>query len=184
MRYFLLLLTGWLLAAPASAFEPGEEGPAWFKQSFLDVREDIAEAGKSNRKLMLYFYLDGCPYCTRFLRETLSLKDIASRTRKHFDVVAIDVRGSREVTDLSGRKMPEKDFAVATGVKYTPTFIVFDDSGKTLMRLIGFQSPARFDAAIDYIATAAYRLNPDFDTYLKARAAATMLRDERGGLMK
>jgi thioredoxin-related protein len=184
MRYLLLSLVCLLLSASAPAYEVGEEGPAWFKQSFLDLREDVAEAGKTDRKLMLYFYQDGCPYCARFLRETLSLKEITSRTRKHFDVVAINLRGDREVTDLAGRKMPEKDFAAAMDAKYTPVFVVIDDNGKELMRLNGFQPPARFDAAIDYIATAAYRLNPNFNTYLKARVASTMVRGEQGGLMK
>ena len=46
-----------LLAVPAAA----QDQPAWFKDSFLDVREDIAEATKSGRRLMLYFHQDGCP---------------------------------------------------------------------------------------------------------------------------
>jgi thioredoxin-related protein len=184
MRYFLLSVICMLLATSAPAYEVGEEGPAWFKQSLLDIREDIADAKKSGRHLMLYFYMDGCPYCARFQRETLALKEIASRTRKHFDVVAIDLRGSREVTDLTGKARPEKDFAAAMDVKFTPTFLVFDEAGGILLRLKGFQSPAQFDAAIDYIATAGYRLNPDFDTYLKARAAQRMLQGERFDVTK
>lgn len=184
MRFLLMALASALLMNVAAAFEVGEEGPAWFKQSFLDIREDVADAKKAGRHLMLYFYMDGCPYCARFMRETLSLKDITSRTRKYFDVVAIDLRGSREVTDLKGKTMPETDFAASLEVKFTPTFIVLDEAGKELMRLKGFQSPQRFDAAIDYIATAGYRLNPDFETYLKAQAAKQMLQGERFGIAR
>lgn len=184
MRYFLLSMICMLLATSAPAYEVGEEGPAWFKQSFLDIREDIGDAKKSGRKLMLYFYMDGCPYCARFLRETLALKDVTSRTRKYFDVVAIDLRGSREVTDLTGKAQPERDFAAAMDVKVTPTFLVFDESGGILLRLKGFQSPAQFNAAIDYIATAGYRLNPDFETYLKTLDAQKMLRGERFGITR
>jgi hypothetical protein len=43
---------------------PGyHEQPAWFKQSFLDIREDVQEAASNDKRVLLYFYQDGCPYC-------------------------------------------------------------------------------------------------------------------------
>ena len=42
---------------------PGyEEQPGWFKNSFLDLNEDIEEARASGKRLMIFFYQDGCPY--------------------------------------------------------------------------------------------------------------------------
>lgn len=177
----LLLSIGPALAADGAS---QEEGPSWFKQSFLDVKEDLSDARKANRRLMLYFYMDGCPYCARFLRETLARRDVADKTRRHFDVVAIDLRGDREVTDAAGKAMPEKAFAASMDVKFTPTFLLFDGTGKVALRLDGFQSPSRFDAALDYVASDAFRQYPDFDLYLKVRAAMPMLNGERGGLMR
>jgi thioredoxin-related protein len=184
MRGILIALAALFVAGPLPAAAGSEEGPAWFKQSFLDVKEDLADARKANRRLMLYFYMDGCPYCARFLRETLVRRDIADKTRRHFDVVAIDIRGDREVTDAAGQAMPEKVFAASMDVKYTPTFLLFDPAGKVVLRLVGFQSPARFDAALDYVASEAFRQYPEFDQYVKVRAALPMLPSEHGGLMK
>ena len=57
---------------------PGyHEPPKWFKDSFLDIREEIAAAKMSGRRLMLYFYQDGCPYWTKLLTENFAQKQIA-----------------------------------------------------------------------------------------------------------
>ncbi|MBU1236763.1 MAG: thioredoxin fold domain-containing protein [Gammaproteobacteria bacterium] len=184
-KLLMLVLCAWL-ALPAWALNEGHgvEGPGWFKQSFLDIREDVAEATRARRKLMLYFYQDGCPYCARFLRETLGVKTIEDRTFRNFDVVAIDLRGAREVTDLAGKAQPENQFAEAMGVKYTPTFLVFDEAGKVILRQSGFPPPRKFSAMLDYVAEGAYRSYPDFDIYLKVRASAGMIRGEGGALMR
>jgi thioredoxin-related protein len=184
MRGILVALAALLMTGAVPALAVGEEGPAWFKQSFLDVKEDLADAKKSNRRLMLYFYMDGCPYCARFLRETLARRELADKTRRYFDVVAIDLRGDREVTDAAGQAMPEKAFAASMGVKYTPTFLLFDQTGRVALRLVGFQSQPRFDAALDYVASEAFRQYPEFEHYIKVRAALPMLPGEHGGLMK
>ena len=129
LHYSTLILC-WLAIAPALAQDaalaqgmdnPGwHEPPSWFKESFLDIREDVAEAAKSGRRLMLYFHQDGCPYCAKLLRENFGDKAIADKTRKHFDVIAINLWGDREVTDLLGKATTEKAFAKALRVQFTP----------------------------------------------------------------
>ena len=63
-----LALAFLLLISPISASEtrPGDfDGaietphPSWFKESFLDFREDIAEASAEGRRLLLYFWQRG-----------------------------------------------------------------------------------------------------------------------------
>ena len=53
---------------------PGfHEQPAWFKHSFLDLKDDIWEAAAEQKRVILYFYQDGCPYCAKLLRENFAL---------------------------------------------------------------------------------------------------------------
>lgn len=145
----LLLLTLQMLAPAASAAD-GDEGMPWFKESFLDLKEDIAEAKKAGRRLMLYFYQDGCPYCSKLIRDNFGQKAIADKTRRHFDVIALNIWGDREVTDLSGKTMPEKEFARAVKVQFTPTLMMFDEKGGIALRLNGYLQPHTFEAAVDY----------------------------------
>ena len=76
MKLFLfaavILLT---LAAPAGAQTAAGKLtggivyslPDWFKPSFLDLREDVEEARKANRHVMLFLHLDECPYRNNFV---------------------------------------------------------------------------------------------------------------------
>ena len=104
----IMLLISGLLVLPAFATEeklqagmvnPGyEEKPPWFKDSFLDIREDVAETAASGKRLILYFYQDGCPYCTKLLKDNFGNREIAQKTQQHFEVIAINMWGDREVT--------------------------------------------------------------------------------------
>ena len=154
-----------LLAVPAAA----QDQPAWFKESFLDMREDVAEAAKSGRRLMLYFHQDGCPYCAKLLRENFGDKAIADKTRKHFDVIAINLWGDREVTDLAGRATTEKAFAKSLRVQFTPTLLMLDEKGATALRLNGYVPPHQFHAALDFVGGRLEK-KQSFTDYLLVRA--------------
>jgi len=98
----------------AETFNPSPhaiEVPSWFRETFLDFREDTREAAKSGRRLMVYFGQDGCPYCRELMRVNFGQKDIADLARRHFDALAINIWGDREVTWTDGKVMSEKVLA-------------------------------------------------------------------------
>lgn len=128
------------------------EKPAWFKSSFLDLREDVAEATDANKRVILYFYQDGCPYCEKLINTNFAQRDIVDMTRKHFDVIAINMWGDSTVTDLQGKELSEKDFSRARKVQFTPTLLFLDEQGKVALRLNGYYPPHKFMAALDYVA--------------------------------
>jgi thioredoxin-related protein len=130
---------------------PGhEEHPAWFKVSFLDLFEDIEDATNNNKRLMVYYFQDGCPYCKILLEENFSQREIAEKTQKYFDVVAINLWGDREVY-VGDKQYTEKQFAEALKVQYTPTLLFFDENNKIIFRANGYYPPEKFSALLDYI---------------------------------
>ncbi len=132
---------------------PGfHEKPAWFKHSFLDLQEDVSEAAAEGKRVMLYFHQDGCPYCAKLLNENFSLKEIVDRTVEGFQVIAINIWGDTEVTDLDGEVTTEKQLAEKLKVMYTPTLLFLDEHGRTVLRLNGYYPPHKFLAALDYVA--------------------------------
>lgn len=132
---------------------PGyEEKPDWFKLSFLDLREDVEEAKAAGKRVMLYFYQDGCPYCAKLLQDNFGQREIADKTQEHFDVIAINMWGNREVTDMQGNAVTEKEFAANRKVMFTPTLLFLDEQGEVALRVNGYYFPAKFDAALDYVA--------------------------------
>lgn len=132
---------------------PGyHEKPSWFKESFLDLREDIQEATENKKRILLYFYQDGCPYCAKLLQDNFGQKKIADNTQKHFDVIAINMWGDKEVTDLKGQLTTEKTFAGKMKVMYTPTLVFLTEKGKVALRANGYYAPHKFNAALDYVS--------------------------------
>ena len=133
---------------------PGhQDKPAWFKNSFLDIREDVQEASDAGRRVMLYFYQDGCPYCKKLLEDNFGQADISRLTQRYFDVIAINMWGDREVVDLQGRDTTEKAFSVDLRVMFTPTLLLLDERGEVVLRINGYFPPHRFRAALEYVGT-------------------------------
>lgn len=128
------------------------EKPQWFKASFLDLREDVADAAAAGKRVMLYFYQDGCPYCEKLINTNFAQRDIVTKTREHFDVIAINMWGDNTVTDMQGREMSEKAFSVGLRVQFTPTLLFLDEQGQVALRVNGYYPPHKFMAALDYVA--------------------------------
>ena len=142
-------------ACAAEAFDPSPHAidiPSWFKTSFLDFREDIAEAAKSRKRLMVYFGQDGCPYCRELMRVNFSQKTIEQKARTQFEAIAINIWGDREVTWVDGRRYSEKAFAAMQKIQFTPTLLFFDEQGKVALRINGYYPPHKLAAALDYVA--------------------------------
>ena len=164
------VLSGHAHAATDTELKPGmvnpgyEDKPDWFKVSFLDLYEDIEEAADDGKRVMIYFYQDGCPYCKKLLEDNFGQRAIAEKTRKYFDVVPINIWGDREVT-VGDKVVTEKAFAAALKVQYTPTLLFFDENRKAVYRANGYYPPEKFDVVLDYVGQKK-ETNTRFQDYL------------------
>lgn len=149
-----------LLEVQAAPSKPGEgkfygamqtEYPDWFKTSFLDFKEDIAEAADNGKRFVVLFHQDGCPYCNALVERNLSQKHIVDYIQQNFDVVAINMWGDRQVATVGGEQYTEKEFAQALKVQFTPTMLFFNEQGEVVLRLNGYLPPDRFLVALKYV---------------------------------
>jgi len=127
------------------------EYPDWFKSSFFNLPDDVAEAAKTGKRVMLLFSQSGCPYCNALVERNLSQKDIQETIRRHLDVVHLNLWGDSEVTGMDGKRYSEKTFAAAMRVQFTPTILFLDEQGNTILRLNGYLPPNRFKVALDFV---------------------------------
>lgn len=146
--------TGQSAAVEKGEFLGGKETvyPTWFKDSFLDFNDDVKEAAASGKRIMILFHQDSCPYCNALVERNLSQKDIEEKVRKHFEVVAINMWGDREVMTVEGKAFTEKNFAASLKVQFTPTILFFNEGGKVVLRINGYLPPDKFTHALDYVA--------------------------------
>lgn len=108
----------------------GEDGiwhQPWFQQTFLDLKDDRADAKAKGRNFAVIFEQRGCIYCTKMHTEVLAQRYINDFVRNNFHIVQLDLWGAREVTDFDGQKLTEKKLAERWGVLFTPTIVFFKD---------------------------------------------------------
>lgn len=151
----LMLISALVIAAqpPKGAFFGAMETvyPPWFKSSFLELAEDVAEAEDAGKRVLLFFHQDGCPYCNLMVERNLSQQDIQETMKANLDVIEINMWGDREVGAVNGRAYSEKGFAEALKVQFTPTLLFLDETGQVVLRLNGYIPPHNFKVALDYV---------------------------------
>lgn len=152
--------------------------PDWFKVSFLDIQEDLDEAKRGRRGLIIYFGQSYCPYCKAHLKKNWGRRDIVAYTRANFDVIAINTRGDSQVTDIDGNTYSEKFFSARYKATFTPTLLFFDDDGNQALKLTGYRKPYQFRAALEYVADKHHK-NESFREYLaRAEGAESFGQDD------
>ena len=159
------LSTGWAYEPPVLN-EDGLYQQPWFLDSFLELADDVSTASDSGKHLAVMWELKGCPYCKETHMVNFARDDIREFIIANFDVLQLNVIGSRIVTDFDGEQLSEKDLAAKYGVRFTPTFQFFpkvvdglaDKAPKTreVSRLPGYMKPDHFFAMFQYVAEEAY----------------------------
>ena len=131
--------------------------PDWFKQSFLDFKDDVEDARQAGRHIMVFMDLNGCPYCARMLDENFHNGDNLPYIREHFDVISVNVRGDRDVGWIDGKTYSEQALALKLKVVGTPTLVFIDPDGNKVLQLNGYRTPQTLRHALEYVNAKAYR---------------------------
>jgi len=159
LLFFTLSIAALPLAAESRGVLSGgkvSEHPAWFKESFLDIAEDVAEAQAANRHVMLFMHLNGCPYCYKMVEENIKDAPYTDFIREHFDIIALNIKGDREVALDAETTLKEKELAATLKVVYTPTILFLDADNRVVARVNGYRSVPEFKHVLDYVAEQAY----------------------------
>lgn len=148
------------------------EHPAWFKHSFLDLREDLAEARKAGKLgIVLYLSTRRCSYCRAFVDFTLAEPDIREALQRHFDVIGLEVISNAEITDAQGRTWTVKDYVAQEKAYVTPALIFIRDDGERWLRIVGYYPPEKFRGVLAYLLDGHYAREP-LGAFLARRAGA------------
>ncbi|MGH1461291.1 MAG: thioredoxin family protein [Neptuniibacter sp.] len=129
------------------------ESPYWFKDSFLDIADDIQEAQDDGKKLIIYFHQAGCPYCYNLVQQSLLDPALSQYIQENFDLVALDLWGDREVTLPDGSEISEKELAIKWKVQFTPTLLFFSDSEMPVLRIDGYRSRVMLAKVLEYVVS-------------------------------
>ena len=160
----------------------GEDGlysEPWFLQSFLTLGEDLASADADGKRYAIMWELRGCPYCKETHLVNFGNPRILDYIKSNFEILQLNILGSRQVTDFDGEVLAEKDLARKYDVRYTPTFQFFGEDAAKLKslppkerevaRAAGYLQPDDFLSMFQFVREKAYTRQSLRD-YLRARA--------------
>jgi|GEM_PF-108211 len=180
------LMPGTVRAAGDALIEPtlGEDGlyhHDFFLQSFLDLSEDLADSQAAGKRLVVVFEQRGCIYCKRVNTELLADPAIHAYVKEHFNVLQLNLFGDREVTDLDGEAMSEKELARRWGILFTPTFVFLPENpadaegitGKdaAVFTMQGAFGKHTFTSAFEWVFQKGYEGDEHFQKYVADRMA-------------
>lgn len=184
---FLALLPMLFLAlsSPLPAEEPMSQGrvigakmsvhPDWFKDSFLDLTEDVREAADAGKHLILFMEAEGCPYCHKMIEENFANAPYRPFIQEHFDVVALNIRGSLQVEVSEDLSLTEQELAEHFRVRFTPTLVFLDETNAPVARVSGYRNVEDFKVVLDFVQERAYR-SMSLNEYAARRQAEPVYR--------
>ena len=169
------------LSNPANAVETDENGlhiQDWFVDSFLEIADDQADANDQNKHLAIIFEQRGCPYCAEMHAVNLQIPQITDYIKANFNVLQLNLWGSREVTDIDGEQLEERAFGLKWRVNFTPTVIFLRQGDLTdappklaeAARIPGLLKPFHFLSMFEFVAGKNYQ-DQSFPAFLKEKLA-------------
>jgi thioredoxin-related protein len=152
----------------------------WFLESFLDLADDLEGAHKAGKRFVVAWELKGCPYCKETHFVNFAQNRISDYIKSNFELLQLNIIGSRKVTDFDGTVLAEKDLAAKYGVRFTPTFQFFAERAgplkamqpakREVARAPGYLRPDDFLAMFRYVREKAYE-SKSFRDFVKSTAS-------------
>ena len=163
LQLCIVLMVALIGTSPLYALERGKlsggiahTAPDWFKDSFLEIADDVSEAAESGKHVILFFQLNDCPYCHRMLKDCFEAEPMKNAVQESFDVIAINIKGDREIAFNETLSMTEKQLAEELNVFATPSIIFVNKDNEKVARVDGYRSPERFKHILNYVSSEAY----------------------------
>jgi thioredoxin-related protein len=157
--------------------EDGLYRQPWFLNSFLELADDLQGAANMGKRFAIMWELRGCPYCRETHLVNLARPEIEDYIKNNFEILQLNIIGSRKATDFDGAEISEKTLAAKYGVRFTPTIQFFPESAaglnekapdkREVARAPGYMRPDDFLALFRFVREKGYETK-SFRDYLRA----------------
>jgi thioredoxin-related protein len=130
-------------------------------ESLLDLSDDLKEASDKGKRFVIMWELKGCPYCKETHFVNFAREDVSTFVKSNFEILQLNLIGSRIVTDFDGEQLAERDLAGKYGIRFTPTlqFFPVDAAGlgdvssdkREVARAQGYLKPDHFLKMFEFV---------------------------------
>ena len=167
----VVLFSVGMASAEAVMGDDGLHKTDWMRDTFKDLREDLAEANAEGKRLMLLVEQRGCIYCDKMHKETFPHPVVEQLIRDNYFVVQINLHGDTEIVDFDGEELSEKQAMRKWGILFTPTMMFLPvevEAGQTALQaavsvMPGAFGPGTTQDMLTWVLEERYALDNDED---------------------
>ena len=124
---------------------------------------------RGDKPLAVLFESRHCAPCDELHQEGFK-RDKTLAAISKLDVARLSLSGRDPLTTPDGRSSNAEAWGKQLGISYTPSVVFFDDRGKEVFRLEAYVRPFHFTSSFEYVASGAYRKEPEFQRFLQNKA--------------
>jgi thioredoxin-related protein len=135
------------------------------------------------KALAALFETRHCAPCDELHREGFK-RDQTRAAISRLDVARLSLSGRDAITTPDGRTTTAEAWGRELGIGYTPSVVFFDDKGKEVFRVEAYVRPFHFTSSFEYVASGAYRKEPEFQRFLQNKTEHMKERGEKAELWK
>ena len=136
---------------------------------FATAPHKLGPSAANGKPIAVFFEQGDCPACEELHEKVLKLpesRDLAAR----FHAVQLDMWSDTPVQLPNGQSLSARAWARELNVAYAPTIVLFEPGGKEVMRADSALKSFHVQSVLDYVASGAYRDEPNFQRFISARA--------------
>lgn len=132
-----------------------------------DLHLAMAAAREKKKGIALLFEQEQCVSCVEMHAKIFTDKRAVDKLTKAFDVMRVNLWGSRALKDFDGSATTEAGLGQSLAVSSTPTIIFFDPESKEVFRYDSYRKPEDFLVLLTYLTTDARLKYPSFQDWLR-----------------
>jgi thioredoxin-related protein len=150
---FVLFVGMQLMPATAS-----ETSLAWY-----NFNDGLAEAKKTNKKVLIDVYTDWCGWCKKMDSQTYANKLVADYLKRQYVIIKLNAESNKQVR-YKNQTYTEREIAAAFGINGYPATLFLKPDGEPITIYPGFADAQRFKLVLSFIAEDHY-LSKSFEEY-------------------
>ena len=151
-------------------------------QAFFMKSANLARK-PGGKALAVLFETRHCAPCDELHKEGFKRPNTLAAISK-MDVARLTLSGRDTITTPDGRSTKAEAWSRELKIGYTPSVVFFDDKGKEVFRLEAYVRPFHFASSFEYVASGAYRKEPEFQRFLQNKTEHMKERGEKAELWK
>jgi len=132
--------------------------------SWLTFDKGLAEAKKSDKKILVDVYTDWCGWCKRMDRDTYLNKEVAGYLAQQFVLVKLNAESDQRL-HYKGKSYSEAEIAHSFHVTGYPTTLFFEPNGDHITSLSGYVKADEFLNITKFIGENYYKTKK-FEEYM------------------